>query len=519
MHISLLIARLFLSCIFAVAALAKFADRSGTQRALSDFGVTSRFVAPLAILLPLVELTASAMLVPLPTAWVGSVASLGLLLLFVLAIAINLASGRTPECHCFGQLSSSPIGWATLSRNIVLVCIAGFVMLLGRGDPGTSAVAWIGRLSLSQTIFLPVGLGVLGLMVAEAFILLQIMRQQGRVLLKLDSIEAALGHPRIATQLDPGDDAAVPGLAVGSPAPGFRLSGMQGETVSLDALLSSKNPLMLLFTSPKCGPCRALMPEVAQWQRHARDWGIVVIAEGSTEDNRAEFVQHGVTEILLQQEREVAEVYHAYGTPAAVLVKPDHTIGSALALGADAIRALANRLPDSRNRLYPSGKRKVSNPSAGHGVGHIVPVHSHQAQFGDPAPRLKLKNLRGQTVEVRDFLGSEVLLLFWNPQCSFCQHMLDDLRDLEASAGQVEPRIVVVSTGTPEEGRGMELRSPLLLDPDAQAGAAFGVHGTPMAVLIDAHGKIASEVVGGGRAILELAASKGLSPSRLHPLH
>jgi hypothetical protein len=36
---------------------------------------------------------------------------LALLVLFIVAIAVTLARGRKPDCHCFGQLHSKPIGW------------------------------------------------------------------------------------------------------------------------------------------------------------------------------------------------------------------------------------------------------------------------------------------------------------------------------------------------------------------------------------------------------------------------
>jgi hypothetical protein len=47
-----------------------------------------------------------------------------------------------------------------------------------------------------------------------------------------------------------------------------------------------------------------------------------------------------VTQVLLQRDREVAQAYQIQGTPSAVLVRPDGTIGSPLAQDADAIRAL-----------------------------------------------------------------------------------------------------------------------------------------------------------------------------------
>jgi hypothetical protein len=52
---------------------------------------------------------------------------------------------------------------------------------------------------------------------------------------------------------------------------------------------------------------------------------------------------HGLTRALLQRDSEVVQVYQVGGTPSAVLVRPDGTIGSPVAGGADAIRRLVAR--------------------------------------------------------------------------------------------------------------------------------------------------------------------------------
>ncbi|MGI9072325.1 MAG: TlpA family protein disulfide reductase [Bryobacteraceae bacterium] len=51
----------------------------------------------------------------------------------------------------------------------------------------------------------------------------------------------------------------------------------------------------------------------------------------------------------------------------------------------------------------------------------------------------------------------------------------------------------------------MNLSSPVLLDQNFQAGSAFGATGTPMAVLLDADGQIASEIAAGAQATFALA--------------
>jgi hypothetical protein len=100
------------------------------------------------------------------------------------------------------------------------------------------------------------------------------------------------------------------------------------------------------------------------------------------------------------------------------------------------------------------------------------------------------------------------LLLFWNPDCGFCQQMLDDLKAWEASPSPGAPKLLVVSTGSVENNRAMNLRSKVVLDPNFEAGPAFGAGGTPMAVLLDAKGLIASNVAAGADAVFALAGAK-----------
>src|SRR5215204_5087522 len=150
MAIVLLVARLLLALVFLVAGVAKLADRSGSRQAIIDFGLPSSLAPLLGVLLPLCELMVAAALIPVSTAWWGAVGAVALLLLFVAGIGINLARGRKPDCHCFGQLHSAPAGWMTLARNGALAAIAGFVLWEGRESAGPSAVGWLGALSAAQ---------------------------------------------------------------------------------------------------------------------------------------------------------------------------------------------------------------------------------------------------------------------------------------------------------------------------------------------------------------------------------
>jgi hypothetical protein len=95
--------------------------------------------------------------------------------------------------------------------------------------------------------------------------------------------------------------------------------------------------------------------------------------------------------------------------------------------------------------------------------------------------------------------------VFWNPQCGFCDRMLDDLRTWEAHAAAGAPEMILVSTGTEEENRAMGLSSRIALNPGFTVGAAFGASGTPSAILLDDRGHVAAPLGVGADAVLALA--------------
>ncbi len=516
MDLVLLLARLLLAVVFVVAGLAKLVDRAGSRQALIDFGVPARLVTPLAVLLPLAELAVAVALIPTAWAWWGALGALALLLLFAAAIGYNLARGRTPDCHCFGQLHSAPVGWSTLVRNLVLAAVAGFVVGLGRTNAGASVLDWLGTLTIAQRIELVVVVLVVALQVVEGWAFLQILRQQGYLLLRLQEMEKKLAESGTqATAEVPYP--AVAGLPVGTAAPAFGLPGLYGETITLDFLRASGKPVLLVFSDPECGPCNALLPEIARWQRdYTAKLTLALISRSAPEANRAKASGHGIIHVLLQQDREVAEAYQAHGTPCAVLIRLDGTIGSALVCGAEPIRALVAQavgLPVLKSLpVAAANGTDHALPMAAvlNGSGATVaaaPGQPARPQVGESAPAFTLPNLSGKRVNLSDFRGKKTLVLFWNPSCGFCQQMLADLKAWEAQPPQGAPKLLVVSTGSVEVNQALGLRSPVLLDEGSTVGPKFSIHGTPMAVLVDAEGKIASEVAAGAPAVLALAHS------------
>jgi methylamine dehydrogenase accessory protein MauD len=495
MDAAVLFARLLLAAVFVAAGLAKLADREGSRRAIADFGVPTALAAPLGILLPLAELAVAAALIPTSTALWGAVGALVLLLLFVAGIGANLARGRRPDCHCFGQIHSAPAGWSTLARNVVLAALATFVVWRGlEGELGPSVVGWLGSLSTAALLVLAGGMVVLALLAAQWLFLFGLLRQNGRLLARLEAVEEVLA----AADLAPSENGArsARGLSVGAPAPAFGLVDLHGEEVALDQLRARGRPVVLVFTDPSCGPCAELLPKIGRWQQeYAEKLTISLVGRGSAEENSAEVSEHGVENVLLQEDWEVADAYEVEATPSAVVVSPEGTIGSPVAQGPDEVDSLVAQAVEAGAQLplLFGGAQAEAEPDA--------------PKVGEPAPELRLPDLAGNEVSLDDFRGEETLLLFWSPECGFCQEMLPDLKEWEAAQPEGAPRVLVVSDGTVEDNEAMGLRSPMVLDQTYAVSDAFGGSGTPSAVLVDPEGRIASDVVVGSSAVLDLIRS------------
>ncbi|MGH2613792.1 MAG: MauE/DoxX family redox-associated membrane protein, partial [Thermomicrobiales bacterium] len=511
----MLAARLILAAVFLVSGISKLFDLSGAQAAMRSFGVPERMTRTGGVLLPIVEIVIAVLLVPVATAKWGALLALILLAVFIAGVSYNLSRGRTFDCHCFGQLTTSEIGPSTLIRNVVLAVLAAFVTVSGfaNNDVGPGVTAWLQDLTAFEGIMLALGIIVLAALAGVAWLLVHLLGQNGRLLVRLDRIESALEDADIDLEDDDEDEdeeeEEEEGLPFGAPAPAFSLSGLYGETMTLDALRAAEKPVLLIFSDTGCGPCNAMMKDVGKWQHELADkLTVAVVSRGSLEENRNKKKQHNLTHVLMQQDSEVADAYLTFGTPTAVLVRPDGTIGSAAAGGADEIRTLVRQAADGK--VPVPAPRPVAVPRP---VPAPRPAANAQAQaqaprgiasIGKDAPVVELTNLDGEPVKLTDFAGQPTAVLFWNPGCGFCQRMVDDLKAWETNPPADAPKLLVVSTGDPERNREQGLNSPMVLDSGFNIGRSFGASGTPSAVLVGADGKIASGLAVGGPTVISL---------------
>lgn len=532
----LLLARIILAVVFLVAGIGKLLDLKGSKSAMLGFGLPESLARPAAIALPIVELITAVLLIPKSTAWWGAILAFLLLAAFVAGIAYNMSKGRAPDCHCFGQIHSEPAGPRTLIRNGLLGAVALFIILFGtdrwsfsHGNAGASLLGWMGDLSTWEIIATLVGILLILAVAAIGYILVHLLGQNGRVLLRLDALETAQenGALGLAAAPPPAVQAApAAGLPVGTVAPTFKLEGLHGEVLTLDAVRSNGLPTMLLFTDPTCGPCNALLPEVGRWQRdNAGKLNIAVITSGTADENKAKSAEHGISNVLLQQNRSVSNEYKAHGTPSAVLIDRTGRIASPVSGGGESIRQLlastsglaaarpaAQAAPTAAAAAAPAAAANGNAPKPA-----PAPAPQRPNLVGKDAPVMELPDLDGKTVKLSDYKGKQTLLVFWNPGCGFCKKMTDDLKAWENDKPAGAPEVILVSTGTADANRAMGLSSTTVLDEGFATGRNFGATGTPSAILIDPTGKIASEVAVGAPNVIALASGKKAAPQAAAP--
>ena len=275
---------------------------------MRDFGVPERAVGIAGTALPVAELAIGLALIFRPSARWAALAAFALLIAFIAGIVRALARGDQPDCHCFGQIHSAPAGRATLARNGLLAAGAAVVVLYGSGP---AVDTWVSARSPSELVAIAACICALA-SVAYAW---SVRRDLQRLARDLETARkaAAFRHG---------------GLPVGYDAPVFALPDLQDERITLTSLLERGKPVLLMFMSPGCGPCAALMPRVHEWQQALSERLTIAVLSTGTAEQNAVYEEHGLEHVLLQHGMEVADQFGVTGTPSAVFVSDDGKIAS-----------------------------------------------------------------------------------------------------------------------------------------------------------------------------------------------
>src|SRR5439155_21575584 len=127
---------------------------------------------------------------------------------------------------------------------------------------------------------------------------------------------------------------------------------------------------------------------------------------------------------------------------------------------------------------------------------------------GVPAPAFELPDLSGRRTSLAQFRGRRVLLVFFNPECVFCEQMTPELSTLPLDDPGVALPVVVTTGDAAANRRFFEEHKtpcPVLLQQQMEVAARYRANGTPTGYLIDEEGLIATELATGAEALFALA--------------
>jgi peroxiredoxin len=361
----------------------------------------------------------------------------------------------------------------------------------------------------------------------------QLARQNGRILLRLESIEKQIG--RRAEPHAGAKRREAGGLPLGAVAADFELADLTGVRHKLSELRGKD--LLLIFFNPNCGFCTKMAADLAALPAVGGEGRAVpiVVTTGDVEQNRKLVKQYGIRcLVLLQKQMEVAHEFRARGTPMGYRIDSAGRIASELAVGAEPLLQLATA-PVGRGSPDPArmiDRRSPGNANDGD-LRSAVPAgsetraeHVHQAdpslarsrlnrnglKAGTEAPDFKLPRIDGGELSLTDFRGGRVLLVFSDPDCGPCDELAPRLQDIHLQRSDLQ--VFVVGRRAAEVNRAkaaaLGLTYPIALQRQWEISLLYAKFATPIGYLIDEQGILASDVAVGVEPILALACERGL---------
>jgi peroxiredoxin len=358
-------------------------------------------------------------------------------------------------------------------------------------------------MSLTGTVF---GMVLPWLLVAAGgWLAYQLVRQNGRLLLRLETLEERLAQLQGTLSEEPDAPA---GLPVGSAAPAFELPDLAGGRRTLAEFRGRR--LLLVFFNPRCRHCRQLAPRLAALPIDGGDGRpvYVLVSTGDAEDNGRLVKEHGLRcPVLLQGKAEVAQRYAVDGTPTGYLLDEQGNIASDVAAGADAVLELAESRASANGQAPPRVRGKANR-----GL-EASRFNRSGLKAGMPAPPFRLPRLDGGELALEDYRGRLLLLVFSDPQCGPCSQLAPDLERFHRRGTGVD--VLMVSRRDAETNRRkaaeLDLTFPVVLQRHWEVSLLYAMFATPMAYLIDERGVIAADVAKGSEAIRALMSAAVVS--------
>lgn len=328
------------------------------------------------------------------------------------------------------------------------------------------------------------------------FLTYQLLQQNGRILMRLELLDRALAERPAPAPIsdEPAYDFPA-GLPVGSEAPAFELPDLFGGRRSLSSLRG--RPALLVFFNPRCGYCLQMLPGLAKlpWEHHGTGLAPLVVTTATAEENRKLVQEHGFRgPVLLQEGMEIANRYECTGTPMGYLIDAEGKIASSMAVGGEALMALANAPVAPAKEAGQRGNKPLSESR----------IARDGLAAGTEAPFFTIPALTGGEVSLESYRGKSVLLVFSDPDCGPCMALAPELEKRHRRGGPVQ--VLMVSRGTVEENQPKAdeygLTFPIGLQKRWEISQQYAMFGTPIGYLIGPDGKTVGEVAVGMESLI-----------------
>lgn len=366
-----------------------------------------------------------------------------------------------------------------------------------------------------------------------AFVLFQVVRQQGRLLLRIEELEGLLGvggqrTGALGAAAHGSHAVGTPvGLPVGSTLEPVTLHDLDGNDVALEGFRGKQ--MILVNWSPTCGFCDAIAPDLASAAPALEEANatLVLLAHGDAAANRAMVEKYKIeSPILLLGDANPAG-FQALGTPTAVLVDAEGKVATSLAIGADQVPLLVQDVAAAGG---PGDAEDTAEGAGDAADGDVSPklrgmrnlsesrLVRDGLKAGTPAPPFSLPDLDGKPVALEDYRGKQVLLTFISPDCGPCDALAPHLARLHREHAGNGLAVILVGRGDVEENRkkaaehGFEF--PVVLQEGWKLSREYGIFATPVAFLIDEQGTISRNVAQGVDQIVALVPSSGSGADR-----
>jgi len=335
------------------------------------------------------------------------------------------------------------------------------------------------------------------ILVSVWFGFFQIVKQQGRIILRLDELESRI----------PARPAEPPGLPIGAEIPSFKLPNLAGKEVALEDFRGQR--VLLVYWSPSCGFCDMIAPDLARLYPDLRKQGVelVLLAHGEADANVKFAEEHGLRcPILLLKDREVPPIFRTEGTPVAYLLDAEGRTAKHLAVGADEVPALAEA---AAKEEAPKEEAAAGSKLPGKKPLSASKIVRDGLKAGTPAPSFSLPDIYGKTISLDEYRGRPVLLVFSDPHCGPCDELAPKLARFEHKHRNNGLSLVMIGRDDPAENRKKAeehgIKFPVVVQGKWKVSKDYGIFATPVAFLVNGNGVIAKDVAIGPDPILALA--------------